>query len=145
MLPLLKFHIDGYNFLHFFSINSTFLEDFYTLLSRTTYEDPDSDSANFIYYILFTNSKNESPFDKCMKSYSPKCIELMLDILQLDDSYDYFVHIKKHLHALLELKSEKFETFFEECSQTKSHNVKTIWKFIKDKTYFTNKTCYISD
>ena len=70
------------------------------------------------------NNKDESPFDMAMKKFTPRSIDVLLDILSINDNYDYFIYLKKHLFRLLEMKSDKFERFFDECSSVKSHNIR---------------------
>ncbi len=69
----------------------------------------------------------------------------MIEILCLSTNHDILMHLKPHLFTLLEMRSPKFEKFFEECSSFKSYTLKSTWKFKKDSAYFTNHTSYISD
>ncbi|CDW74810.1 UNKNOWN [Stylonychia lemnae] len=145
ILRHLNFSLDGNNFYHYLFNNFTFLKQSLREIKRQTSELNNEEAEYYIYYLLFMNNKDESPFDLSMKNFTPRSIDILLDILSINDNYDYFIFLKKHLFRLLEMKSDKFERFFDECSSVKSHNIRVPWKIQRDLAYFTHNTSYISD
>jgi len=115
LLKYLRFQLkNGANIIHLLQSNLAFLQNFQKEVSRQANELENEDALNLIYYVLFPDVTNESPFSSVLtKNYSPRCVEQMLTILQLNDNYDYFMHIKHHFFRLLEMKSRVFERFFD--------------------------------
>ncbi len=130
---------DGRNVLHFMKDRQEFL---------TAYKNQaltKDEFKNFLYYVVYPNSNQQSPFESLLKDgYSPRCLELMFEILTIDSSNDYFTHMKQHFFRLLDFKSPAFLTFFESCSDQLSLQVRCPWNFKKEMIiYPTHHTQYI--
>jgi len=98
LLEYLRFSLglNGANVLHILSSNLTFLNHFHKEVSFQVNDLEKPDALHFIYYVLFTNSRDQSPVSKVIEvSYSPRCVEQMLEILRLNPSFDYFMHFKR--------------------------------------------------
>ncbi|TNV87690.1 hypothetical protein FGO68_gene14441 [Halteria grandinella] len=77
--------------------------------------------------------------------FSVKCVEQMLQILCLNQDYDYFTHMKPYFFQLLEIKSKVFEDFFEKCSDNLSLQIRSKWRYRKDHVYLLSATQYLSE
>ena len=76
ILKYLRFKIEGLNILHFYNNNLEFLKAFMKEISVQFNELENEDALNYIYYVLYPNNMEFSPFHIALKkSYSPKCIE----------------------------------------------------------------------
>ena len=71
-----------------FALSENFLKAFTKELRYQLIDLDNKEVISFIYYILFplniNTNKGRRPFSIALKQYSPKCLELMLELLQLD-------------------------------------------------------------
>ena len=77
LVKYLRFKLKtGANIIHLLQSNLAFLQNFQKEVSRQANELENEDALNLIYYVLFPDVTNESPFSSVLtKNYSPRCVE----------------------------------------------------------------------
>lgn len=74
--------------LHQFALNENFLRTLFKELRYRVQELEDLDALSYVFYVLLPNNtkttKGRRPFSISLKRSSPKCLELMLEMLLLD-------------------------------------------------------------
>lgn len=127
-LPLLRFNDwrTGDNALHLLCNSLSFLRAFTNQIENQM--KLSEEAMHYIYYVVFTNYQQQSPISMVLKNLnSPIIVEQMLEILSLNEDFDYFPHLKRYFFQLLNMKSASFERFFNECTNQLSLKLKARW------------------
>lgn len=91
ILDLMRINFSGENnLLHHFATNEHFLKFYIREVRILVSEIEDDDALRYSYYVLFSNgSKTKTgrrPFTITLKNNSPKCLEIMIELLAMDPS-----------------------------------------------------------
>ena len=92
-------------------MDSKFLKLFYDEIKKFDSEEMQEENPwkTLFFYMIYPNHNRESPFDLVMSENSPKCIQIMLQMLiELPDER-ISLFIKKHFSKLFTMGLEVFE------------------------------------
>ena len=111
----------------------------------------EKDALSFVYYLLMpTNISTKSgmrPLSIAINQNSPKCLEIMLDMLKLDKNQDYMRYVERYLLQLLQMKSPVFFKFFDTCCQKFQFQMQGTLKsqtmFLKEQSQYINQKNFI--
>jgi hypothetical protein len=98
------------------------------------------------FQLVYPDDNMESPFDLAMKSLSPKCIEIMLEMLMLSSDAPMSKYIRKHFGALFKLGIPNFEPFLDLCFFQHARNSRPIsvpWESDDAQVVINYHTSYI--
>jgi hypothetical protein len=92
---------DETNILHHFANDEVFLRSFAREIRYRMSNLKDKDALSFIYYLLLpkniSTKQGMRPLSIAINKNSPKCLEIMLDMLALDKKQDYMKYIDRYL------------------------------------------------
>jgi len=105
--------------MHNFALNERFLRCIQKEIAYKVQELKDMEALSFIYYFLLPHCLKQSdqvgrrPLTMCLMQTSPKCMEVMLEMLMLDTQQDYMKYIEPRLFKFMGTKSIVFYNFLE--------------------------------
>jgi len=133
------------------ALDYKFLKQIYEEIKKNEPAEDNNEDENpyksLIFYLVYPNHKQESPFDIAIKNNSPKCVDLMLQMLIEVPEYRVSHFIKSHFSTLFTMKLGSFEGFLESCLFTNLPmiNIKAInWKSSKNEVFLDYHTSFIA-
>jgi len=109
-----KFQINQENIFHLIAINFKMLTAMRTLVSKK--EQRGDRNAVFEYLsLLVKNSQYKTPLDIAVANESPKCIEIMLNMLNEMPDYNFGKLTDHHFNKFFEMGTKVFDDFLGNC------------------------------
>lgn len=133
--------------LHQFALNENFLRTLFKELRYRVQELEDLDALSYVFYVLMPNNtrttKGRRPLSICLKRSSPKCLELMLEMLMLDPTgKDFMRYVEPYLNKLVDMKSPVFQRFFDQSCKKLQFRVQA--EMSQDQGFISRPTQYIN-
>jgi len=136
---------------HMIALDYKFLKQiFEEIMKNEPPEDNIEDEnpyKNYIFYLVYPNHKQESPFDIAIKNNSPKCVDLMLQMLIEVPEFRVSHFIKSHFSTLFPMGLASFDSFLDSCLFTNlpMTSIKAInWKSSDNEIYLDYHTSFIA-
>jgi len=139
-----QFAIQNTNILHMFAINHRLLNSFMEAILKQ--EQKDMSVKEEFFGVLLKNNKGQTPLDMAVDNESPKCIELMLMMLNKQPSLSLSGLVDVHFDKLFSLGTKIFEEYLANCwfqNKIMDSIQKVEWSHHSDTIYMAYHTSFL--
>ena len=107
------------NIFHLNALDFKFLRMVFDEIKKNDPDEENQDEVNLfktlVFYLIYPNNKQESPFDLVIENNSPKCINIMLEMLISVPEYRVSSFMRKHFPTIFPMNLPIFEEFLDSC------------------------------